>query len=102
MKSPRADPPGAIVPPRQLVTFGGVNGAAFGETMIFVVFVFGVLAGIATAALIWLGLSSALVVAGFGVLLLLCAVLSSAVAGVLASSPDDQGGSDPVKTAPGP
>ena len=48
--------------------------------MVFAVFVFGVLAGIVTAALVWAGASSAVVLAGFGVLLLLCALLSSVVA----------------------
>jgi hypothetical protein len=59
--------------------------------MVFFVFVFGVLAGMATAALIWVGASSALVLGGLGVLLLLCGFLSSAVAVVLSSGADTDG-----------
>ena len=66
--------------------------------MVFFVFVFGVLAGMATAALIWVGASSALVLAGLGVLLFLCAFLSSAVAAILSSGPGPEA-EEPSKTA---
>jgi len=64
--------------------------------MVFFVFVFGVLAGIATAALVWVGWSSAAVLAGFGILLVMCAVLSSAVSATISSS-EDEGRETPVK-----
>ena len=65
--------------------------------MVYVVFVCGVMAGMCVAALVWAGMSSALVVAGFGVLLLLSAFLSSAVAAVIAGSGDPAG--HPLKKA---
>ncbi len=60
--------------------------------MVFFVFVVGVLAGIAATALLWVGASSAFVIAGFGILLFLCAFLSSAVTAVVANGPqtDDE------------
>lgn len=57
-------------------------------------FVIGVLGGMATAALIWLGLSSAMVVFGFGILLLLMASLSSAIGAIIAGDGGDPEGGE--------
>ncbi len=70
------------------------------RVMVFYVFAFGVLAGMATAALIWVGASSALVIAGLAVLLLLCGFLSSAVAAILASGGDTDVDEPSLKKGP--
>ena len=57
--------------------------------MVFIVFVFGVLAGMAIAALIWIGASTAAVIVALGLLLVLTAVLSSSVA-FLIGAPDEE------------
>lgn len=68
--------------------------------MVFFVFVFGVLAGMAIAALIWIGASTAALIVGTGLLLLLCGLLSSTLA-FLVAAPDgteDDVASGPVRT----
>jgi hypothetical protein len=57
--------------------------------MVFVVFVFGVLAGMAIAALIWIGASTAALIVALGLLLVLSAILSSSVAFLIAPTDDD-------------
>jgi hypothetical protein len=56
--------------------------------MVFIVFVFGVLAGMAVAALFWIGASTAALVVALGLLLVLSAVLSSSVAFLIAPDED--------------
>jgi hypothetical protein len=65
--------------------------------MVYIVFAFGVLAGMAAAALLWIGASTAVLVAGLGLLLLLCGLLSSAVAFVI-SAPDGASEEAALKT----
>ena len=67
--------------------------------MVSYVFVVGVLAGMASAALFWVGASSAFVLTGFGILLLLCGFLSSALASVVASHPEVESDEPIFKTA---
>jgi hypothetical protein len=71
--------------------------------MVFFVFVFGVLAGMAIAALVWIGASTAVLIVGTGVLLLLCGLLSSTLALLVAApdSPDDERAAGPVRTGRG-
>jgi hypothetical protein len=57
--------------------------------MVFIVFVFGVLAGMAVAALFWIGASTAALVVALGLLLVLSAVLSSSVAFLIAPPDED-------------
>jgi hypothetical protein len=68
--------------------------------MVYFVFVFGVLAGMAIAALIWIGASTAVLIVGTGVLLLLCGLLSSTLALLVAApdSRDDEPAVGPVRT----
>jgi hypothetical protein len=55
--------------------------------MVVLLFVTGVLAGMALAALVWIGASTAALIVGVGLLLLLCSLLSSALA-FLITAPD--------------
>jgi uncharacterized membrane protein len=65
--------------------------------MVYLVFACGVLAGMAAAALLWIGASTAVLVAGLGLLLLLCGLLSSAVA-FLISAPEPSTDDRSLKT----
>lgn len=65
--------------------------------MVYFVFACGVLAGMAAAALLWIGASTAVLVAGLGLLLLLCGLLSSAVA-FLISAPEPSSDDRALKT----
>jgi hypothetical protein len=55
--------------------------------MVMLLFVCGVLAGMALAALVWIGASTAVLIVGLGLVLLLCGLLSSALA-FLITAPD--------------
>ena len=55
--------------------------------MVVLLFVSGVLVGMALAALVWIGASTAALIVGVGFLLLLCSLLTSALA-FLVTAPD--------------
>ena len=55
--------------------------------MVMLFFVTGVLGGMALAALVWIGASTAALIVGLGLVLLLCGLLSSALA-FLITAPD--------------